>query len=154
MTGAGDGSGAYLGTEAALGGNIARMGGALEEAIRDAEGRLGIRFPDDYRAFVAGQNGGEERFGEVFLMLSAVETLAEINEAYDHLDRLPGFVIFGSDGGGELFGFDFRKDPPKVVMVNTVSEGWQEANPQAPSFSDFIERCRRGEGFNFHAGYG
>jgi SMI1 / KNR4 family (SUKH-1) len=134
-------------------GNTAQVPGASEESIRDAERRLGVRFPEDYRSYIADQNDGANWFGKIYLMLFPVEDLADLNEAYDHLDRLPGFVIFGSDGGGELFGFDFRMTPPRVVMVNSVSEGWQEAIPQAGSFVDFIERCRAGQGFNFQGSY-
>jgi len=69
------------------------------------------------------------------------------------VDRLSGFVFFGSDGAAELFGFDFRKAPPSVVMVNNVAEGWHKAIPQAGSFQAFIERCRLGQDFNFQDGF-
>jgi len=49
----------------------------------------------------------------------------------------------GSDGGGEAIAFDFRQDPPTVILVNLASTDWSEAILQAASFTDFMDQRRR-----------
>ncbi|MDQ6948991.1 MAG: SMI1/KNR4 family protein [Actinomycetota bacterium] len=124
------------------------MPGASEEAIREVEGELGIRFPDDFRTFVRAENGVEAWFGEMYLMLYRIETLPELHRIHDHESYLPGFVFFGSDGRGELFGFDFRSPSPPIVMVGNVSSGWEDGLIQAGSFSEFMAKRHRGEPFS------
>ena len=58
-------------------------------------------------------------------------------------------MFIGSDGGGEGVGFDFRQDPPTVVLVNWVSAGWSEAIHQAYSFADFMVQRSAGDGYIF-----
>jgi len=130
-------------------GHCAPVAGVSDEAIRDAERRVGYRFPDDFRAFVRQQNGVEGSFGDAYLMVFSVDAIAELHLAHDDANLIPGFVAFGSDGGRERFGFDFRSEPPPVVMVAAVSDGWPDAVIQASSFTDFMDKRRRGEKFNF-----
>src|SRR4051812_49304183 len=109
------------------------MGGASDDDILRAEQHLGRRLPDDFRSFVRQDDGHEGWFGEMYLMIFRTETIAELHPVHDDAVHMPGFVAFGSDGGGELFGFDFRQDPPVVVMVGNVSAGWHDAIVQAAS---------------------
>ncbi len=51
-------------------------------------------------------NGGEGDIGEAWLVLFPLEELEEINHDYETDKYLPGHIIFGSDGGDELYGVD------------------------------------------------
>ena len=111
--------------------------GSIED-LRAAETELGVSFPDDYSAFIVSSGRVDRDFGGSWLMLYGVEELAPLNRSYDHSERYPGLVLFGSDGGGEGVGFDFRSNPPRIVLVNYVSAGWHEAIVQADTFTDFM----------------
>jgi hypothetical protein len=63
--------------------------------------------PPDYLAFLLLSNGGEGNLGVSpgWFSLWPAEEVAELNDAYKVADFLPGFVAFGSDGGGEMLAF-------------------------------------------------
>jgi cell wall assembly regulator SMI1 len=127
-------------------------GGATESTIEAAENRLRQRFPDDYRTFLTSDNGLEKWFGDVYLSLYTIEQVVELNEIHDHLAYQPELVHIGSDGGGEAIAFDFRHDPPTVILVNLVSTDWSEAILQAESFTEFMDQRRRGEELRWRGG--
>ena len=61
-------------------------------------------------------------------------------------------IHIGSDGGGEAIAFDFRQDPPNVMLVNLVTIDWSEAILQAESFTEFMDQRRRGEELRWRGG--
>lgn len=78
----------------------APYGGAVIEKINE------VVLPKDYVAFVKIHNGGEGDIGETWLILYPLEELQEINDDYEIEEFLPGHIIIGSNGGGELYGID------------------------------------------------
>ena len=60
----------------------------------------------DYIEFMKKHNGGEGDIGETWLILYPLAELQEINDAYEIEEFLPGHIIIGSNGGGELYGID------------------------------------------------
>src|SRR5437879_5932395 len=119
--------------------------GATDSTIEAAENRLHQRFPDDYRTFLKSENGLKKWFGDVYLSLYTIDQVVELNEIHEHLAYQPELIHIGSDGGGEAIAFDFRLDPPTVILVNLASTDWSEAILQAESFTEFIDQRRRGE---------
>jgi cell wall assembly regulator SMI1 len=126
--------------------------GATESTIEAAEIRLRQRFPDDYRTFLKSENGLAKWYGEVYLSLYPIEQVVELNEIHEHLAYQPELIHIGSDGGGEAIAFDFRQDPPTVILVNLVSTDWSEAIVQAESFTEFMDQRRQGEELRWRAG--
>lgn len=82
-------------------------------------------------------------------MLYDIKELVPLNRAYDRSTSHPGLVFVGSDGGGEGVGFDFRSDPPPVVLVNWVSAGWSDGIHQADTFSEFMTQRTSGQDYRF-----
>ena len=121
--------------------------------VTEAERRLGVRFPDDYRSFLLSRNGVKGWFGEVYLELHPVCDVVEMTEVHGHQLSHPGLVFIGGDGAGEAVGYDFRKVRPPVVLINLVSAGWHDASLQAPSFTEFMGQRGRGEEFSWAGGY-
>jgi len=75
--------------------------------------------PSDYIVFLQACNGGE---GELdiepgWMQLWKAEEVLPHNRAYETHERLPGFLAFGSSGGGEMFAFDLRKNNRGVVVM-------------------------------------
>lgn len=66
----------------------------------------GIELSKQYLEFMREHNGGEGDIGEAWLVLFPLEELEEINYDYEIEKYLPGHIIIGSDGSGELYGID------------------------------------------------
>lgn len=84
-----------------------------DDQIAQAEGHFGVRFPEDYRHFLA-REGSMARFvppADDFLMINALTELIEVNEAGDFQERFPRSVVIGGDGSREMLTYDFRQDP-------------------------------------------
>jgi hypothetical protein len=64
----------------------------------------------------------------------------EMNRNYHVLDFAPGFLGFGSSGGGELLAFDTAGC---VVMIPFIPMSPEYALPVASSWSEFIERIEQ-----------
>ncbi len=72
-------------------------------------------------------------------MLWRAEELVEMNKSYHVNEYAPGLLLFGSDGGGEAFGFDTRTDAKPIVSVPFVGMALNEARPVASNFNEFLE---------------
>ena len=108
-----------------------------------------MTFPLDYRAFITASGRLNRVFGGSYLMLYGINELVSVNRGFDLSASHPGLVFFGSDGGGEGVGFDFRSDPPRIVLVNWISDGWEEAIHQADTFTEFMTQRNSGQEYKF-----
>jgi hypothetical protein len=81
-------------------------------------------------------NGGEGWVGdESYLMLWPVEELVQENRTLKAAEFVPGVVLFGSDGGGNLYGFgksggseQFLKFPAVGMepdLGESLGESWE-----------------------------
>ena len=68
----------------------------------------GIRLPEDYAQFLQQADGGEGFIGNTYAIIWRIGELLQLNSAYQVGEYAPGLFLFGSDGGGEAFGFDTR----------------------------------------------
>ncbi|WP_262283438.1 SMI1/KNR4 family protein [Micromonospora sp. MA102] len=123
-----------------------------EKALAEVERALGVRFPSDYRTFIVSSGGVDEFVGPAgdFLSIYAPDRLIEMNEAADAAERFPGGVIIGGDGGREMLTYDFRRQPPPLVLLDITAEGWDAAIHQAPSFAALMAEFPR-TGWRFDA---
>jgi hypothetical protein len=127
---------------------------ATEQQLLRAEEAIGLgRLPDEYRGWLADNDGLEGWFGNVYLTLFPTDSVVDVSRTFDHA-RFPGLVAIGSDGGGETIALDLRSVNAPVVLVNNVSAGWHEGLLQAVSFSEFMAQRAAGEEFNWTAEYG
>jgi SMI1 / KNR4 family (SUKH-1) len=122
---------------------VGESAASKEARLVHAEAALGVRFPDDFRTDICERDGaGLDLSSGDSLQLFAIDELPGQNQI-PQVETHPGLIVFGSDGSRELFGFDFRRRPPPVVMVEITSAGWEEAIEQAPTFAGFLERMER-----------
>lgn len=113
-----------------------------EDRIAQVEHHFGVRFPEDYRHFLSTE-GSMSRFvppADDFLMINAVAELIGVDEAGEFQERFPGSLVIGGDGSREMLTYDFRQDPPPLVLLDVSAQDWSSAVPQAPSLSDLLER--------------
>ena len=114
--------------------------GASDAAIRESEKQIGSRLPEEYVHLLKLTNGGEGFIGEnSYLVLWGVEELASMNAGYEVQKYVPGLLIFGSDGGGEAYGFDMRTSHWPVVQVPFVGMTWGLAESLGESFNAFLK---------------
>jgi hypothetical protein len=119
--------------------------GATDAQIADNERELGKKLPAEYVEFLKLSNGGEGFVGKHYLILWPVEELSEANKGYEVEESAPGLLAFGSDGGGEAFGFDTRIPDWPVVLVPFIVMDWDDAIPVVDSFGGFFKRLFENE---------
>ncbi|MGW1730849.1 SMI1/KNR4 family protein [Streptomyces sp. NBC_01724] len=113
-----------------------------DDQIAQAEDHFGVRFPEDYRHFLA-REGSMARFvppADDFLMINALTELIEVNEAGDFQERFPRSVVIGGDGSREMLTYDFRQEPPSLVLLDVSAQDWSSGIQQATSFSALLEQ--------------
>lgn len=121
-------------------GSLALRPPATINAIEDAERLLQIAFPADYIEFMTVSDGAEGLVGASYLQLWPVGDLVRLNRDYLVDEFAPGYVLFGSDGGGELFGFarDPAAAPAPIGQLPAVGLGLENAIPCGATFRDFL----------------
>ena len=118
-----------------------RNAGASADAIAECERHFGRELPKDYRDFMMSSNGGEGFVGaNSYLRLWKIEELPSMNDGYEAAKYLPNSLLFGTDGGGEAFGFDLRTSQMKTVEVPFIGMEWEEALLISDSFYGFLRR--------------
>jgi hypothetical protein len=105
-----------------------------------------VPLPAEYLALLRLHDGGEGELGAEpgwFQLWPAAEVLAA-NRYYQLPEFLPGFLGFGSSGGGELLALDCRGQFPwPVVMVPFIPLDGAEALPVAADFGGFVRLLGR-----------
>jgi len=113
---------------------------SFDQVSRDTAS-LGIRLPLDYLHFLCEHNGGEGLISKTYVRLWKADELRASNEAYEVKQNAPGILLFGSNGGGEAFGFDTRDAAMPVVRIPFVGMDRSDAIIIASSFTDFLAKC-------------
>ena len=112
-----------------------------EGKLREAEKKLGVCFPAQYKEFMLESNGCEGPIGEnAYLHIWPVEVIAQYNEDYEVNEYNPGLVYFGSSGGGMAFAFDNRTKEMPIVTLPFISIDLEEVELYGQSFSEFLEK--------------
>mgnify|MGYP000904116999 CR=1 FL=1 len=126
--------------------NLSLTEPATEESIWASELAFRRSFPLQYRQFLLLSNGAEGPVGRSsYLVLWPVEQLVPLNVSYETEKYAPGLLIIGSDGGGEAYGFDTRKEVLSVVQTPFVGMSWDVARQLAGSFNEFIELLHKSQ---------
>ncbi len=112
-------------------------------ALQQLEREAGFRLPEDYAWFLKQMDGGEGFVGSAYLILWPVGDLLEMNKAYQVAEYAPGLLLFGSNGGGEAFAFDTRKEDRSIVSVPFVGMELTLVRPLGSNFKGFLEELFR-----------
>lgn len=112
--------------------------GASGEELRDAMVSVGRSFPLDYEQFLRKHNGGEGFVGDNYLVLWRAEELSTFNREYGVDLNAPGLLLFGSNGGGEGYGFDARVAGRPIVRVPFIGMNLRYATPVATGFDELL----------------
>jgi len=94
--------------------------------------------PDDYLDFLTLSDGAHGEIGEQHLILYSAEQFVFSNETYKKLNK--DLVVFGSDGGGEAYAFDYRGPLTQVVQLPFIPFDVSLAQVRGASFFEFVSR--------------
>lgn len=117
--------------------HFVRNPGASEEAIAVAQEAVGGALPTDYLDFMRITNGGESGAGPI-LILWPIEEVPQWSADYLSCSEMTDVILFGSNGGGEGFGFDLRHTPPHIVELPFIGMEWDVALFCSDSFEAFL----------------
>jgi hypothetical protein len=95
--------------------------------------------------------GGEGFVGPEYVRFYHLDELLPLNEAYDVPRYAPGFLLIGSNAGGEAYAFDFRGKPPSIVRIPFIPMTPTAAEPVADTITSFLRGLlATGERFEPH----
>ena len=99
----------------------------------------GMALPEDYLDFMREHDGGEGPLGENnYGCFFRLEELAEINEEYDVPNSWPGYLVIGSDMGGQLWAYHpGKKIYCQIDSCNTDEDTYSTISD---SFASFLIR--------------
>ena len=104
---------------------------------------LSVALPPSYLDFLNTHNGGEGFIGEHYIVFWQAQELADFNREYEVETYAPGIFLFGSDGGGEGYGFDTDDALMPIVRIPLVGMERQYAEPVARDVPDLFMRLAR-----------
>lgn len=119
---------------------------ASADDVQIAERGIGKQLPEDYKAFLLKHDGGEGFIGKHYLILWKASELVEFNKDYEVEKYAPGFIMFGSTGGGDGFAFDTRSTPYRVLQVPFIGMSVEDGFHVASSFDEFLQRMEKTSG--------
>jgi len=101
--------------------------------------------PAPYVSYVEIDDGAEGDLGVEpgWIQLWPVAEVGQLNPRYEVATNLPGFLGFGTSGGGELLAFDTRTEPWRVCMVPFIPMNESEAVEIAPDFAKLASQFGR-----------
>lgn len=111
---------------------------ADESVVEGLSFEWGAVLPADYLSFLRQHNGGEGFIGDNYIVFWRAEELADFNREYEVEKYAPGIFLFGSDGGGEGYGFDTEAAAMPIVRVPFIGMERRYATPVAKNFPDLF----------------
>lgn len=111
--------------------------------MANAERDLARALLPEYRSLLGLYNGVDGPVGVGWLILHPVENLAEIQALYGDLNYLLGWLIIGTDGGGEAIVLD---EQGQVLVAPWIGDR-EDARLQGDIIS-FVGRVHSGKMFD------
>lgn len=112
-----------------------------EPAVVDGlSARLGVELPKGYTDFLREHNGGEGFVHESYVVFFKAEELADFNREYEVEKYAPGILLFGSNGGGEGYGFDTEDPAMPIVRIPFIGMNRRSAVTVARDLADLFSR--------------
>jgi SMI1 / KNR4 family (SUKH-1) len=102
-----------------------------------------VELPQSYFALLAYSDGGEGPLPvqPLWLQLNPADVTADAIESQQLAEFFPGFIVLGSNGGGEYIALDIRAlSPWPVVAIDMTNIDLNESVlPIGPCFDEFLE---------------
>jgi len=111
---------------------------ASPDIVEGLSSSFGVALPRDYLDFLRRHNGGEGFVGDNYIVFWKAEELVDFNREYEVEKYAPGILMFGSDGGGEGYGFDTQLVAMPIVRVPFIGMERRYTTHVAKDFPDFF----------------
>lgn len=108
------------------------------DVIAGLSDSLDIALPANFLNFLRQHNGGEGFIGDNYIIFWKAEELVDFNREYEVERYAPGIFLFGSNGGGEGYGFDTQSPAMPIVRIPFVGMERRYATPVAKDFPDLF----------------
>ena len=106
---------------------------------------VGVALPIDYLDFLREHNGGEGFIGGNYIIFWKAQELADFNREYEVEKYAPNILLFGSDGGGEAYGFDTQSSAMPIVRIPFIGMERRYATPVAKDFPDLFAKLSKAQ---------
>jgi hypothetical protein len=106
------------------------------------EAEEGISLPNDYKQLLLNYGAGEGFIGKKYLILWDASEILSNNEGYQTKLYARGFLLIGSNGGGEGFAFDFTEKSPPIVAIPLVGMSSTDAKRISDNIADFFTKLQ------------
>ena len=117
-----------------------RNPGASDQELQLLNNAADGLLPPDYIDWMRASNGGEGFLGPIsYLMVWPVDQVLERNCRLDIPQRMPGVILFGSNGGDAAFGFDTSTPSVRVVEIPYLDIGTAPGRVRAAGFTELLE---------------
>lgn len=118
-----------------------RVPGAAQDLIDCLRSTTPVELPSGYYELLRFSNGGEGPLAvqPFYFQLDPAEYMLETIRNGTHEEFFPGFLMFGSNGGGEFVAFDLRGSSPWPVVYIDMVAGPESVELVAPDFDGFVE---------------
>jgi hypothetical protein len=124
--------------------NFQREHGAHQSQIDDLVSFSAFELPSDYLELLRRANGLSGWLRNRYLIIYSTEEAITINRAASVMKRLPGKLIFGSNGGGTSYLLEAgRSAYARVYRCEDVDLTNEELTHIASSMYEFLERFGR-----------
>ena len=111
----------------------------------ETEKLLGVHLPDDYVEFISRHNGAMGYVGDSSIRLFAFQTLYQWNHDQRVSEAAPQLIFFASNGAEELYAFDKRVEPMRIVQVPRQGMSMRDALLCGTNFAEFLNYLERDE---------
>lgn len=112
--------------------------------VEELPSSLGVALPGDYLDFLMQHDGGEGFVGDNYIVFWKAAELDDFNREYEVKKYAPGILLFGSNGGGEGYGFDTESPALPIVRIPFIGMERRYAVPVAKNFPDFFAQLASG----------
>ncbi|QPB85097.1 SMI1/KNR4 family protein [Pseudoalteromonas rubra] len=109
------------------------------EALAEAEDKLGAKLPVDYKNFILEYGGGYFAFSNVFSLERRSDwNLVDLNEKYKAIRN--GHLLISENSSGDFYGFRLVDGvfEPRIYFYDHEVETWEES-PYSNLF-DYLEK--------------
>jgi hypothetical protein len=113
--------------------------GITDDKLAEITDSLPYHLPKEFTSFLKFSNGVRGMIGHQYLVIVKAEELLGLNNDNSVQIYAPKLLVFGTNGAGEAFGFDYRNNKLKVVMVPLIGLEWAQAIIKGDNFLDFLE---------------
>lgn|GEM_PF-2483077 len=124
---------------------------APRDDVAALERELGVRLPEDYLQLLLASNGGSINGRRASINLESAQGVLDLNLDGGYRDELPGMVVVGDNGGGELYFYDPTNQLGKGVNALFLV-GMADLDPAAATFvarnlGEAMDRVYAGDAF-------